>query len=126
MRDFGEAPPPLTLFERLKEGLSRFGTGMFAIWYPQLNRGDARQLPEKLKKLADDWLNVALTVRAPEEDGFGLHGSGIFVINPPWTLAQTLRDTLPLLRDTLGMDAGAGYSIETADEHKGKRTRPNL
>ena len=28
MRDFGEAPPPLTLFERLKEGLSRSTAGL--------------------------------------------------------------------------------------------------
>jgi fused signal recognition particle receptor len=28
MRDFGEAPPPLTLFERLKEGLSRSTRGL--------------------------------------------------------------------------------------------------
>jgi len=28
MRDFGEAPPPLTLFERLKEGLSRSTSGL--------------------------------------------------------------------------------------------------
>jgi fused signal recognition particle receptor len=28
MRDFGEAPPPLTLFERLKEGLSRSTKGL--------------------------------------------------------------------------------------------------
>src|SRR3954468_18865203 len=28
MRDFGEAPPPLTLFERLKEGLSRSTGGL--------------------------------------------------------------------------------------------------
>src|SRR5580765_3126760 len=28
MREFGEAPPPLTLFERLKEGLSRSTAGL--------------------------------------------------------------------------------------------------
>ena len=28
MRDFGEAPPPPTFFERLKEGLSRSTAGL--------------------------------------------------------------------------------------------------
>ena len=98
----------------VKEGLARFGTGMFAVWYPQLNRGDARELPEKLKKLADDWLNVALTVQAPAADGHGMHGSGMFVVNPPYTLAQTLRETLPVLRDALALDGAAGYVIESS------------
>jgi 23S rRNA (adenine2030-N6)-methyltransferase len=98
----------------VKEGLARFSTGMFAVWYPQLQRGDARELPEKLKKLGDDWLNVALTVSTPAADGFGMHGSGMFLINPPYTLAQTLREALPALRDALGHDDGAGYVIESS------------
>ncbi len=97
-----------------KEGLARFSTGMFAVWYPQLDRGDARQLPEKLKKLADDWINVTLTVHTPSADGFGMHGSGMFIINPPYTLLQTLRETLPWLRDALGLDAGAGCVVESS------------
>ena len=97
-----------------KEGLARFATGTFAIWYPQLNRGDARELPQKLKKLADDWLHVALTVRTAAEDGFGLHGSGMFIINPPYTLTQTLRDVMPALRDALALDNAAGYVIESS------------
>ena len=97
----------------VKEGLARFATGTFAVWYPQLDRGDARQLPEKLRKLADDWLDVRLTVGKPSPDGFGMFGSGMFVVNPPYTLAQTLRDTLPFLRDALALDDGAGHVVET-------------
>ena len=98
----------------VKEGLARFTTGMFAVWYPQLQRGDARELPERLKKLAPDWVNVALTVSAPAADGYGMHGSGMFIVNPPFTLTQTLRETLPFLRDALGVDSGAGYVVETS------------
>jgi 23S rRNA (adenine2030-N6)-methyltransferase len=102
----------------VKEGLARFATGVFAVWYPQLQRGDARELPEKLKKLGDDWLNVSLTVSAPAADGFGMHGSGMFIVNPPWTLAQTCRDTLPALRDALARDDDAVYSIERSANDK--------
>jgi 23S rRNA (adenine2030-N6)-methyltransferase len=97
----------------LKEGLARFAGGTFAVWYPQLQRGDARELPGKLKKLAPDWINVALSVGAPPADGFGLYGSGMFVVNPPYTLAQTLRETLPWLRDALARDADAAFVVET-------------
>ncbi|MRR50391.1 MAG: 23S rRNA (adenine(2030)-N(6))-methyltransferase RlmJ [Rhodocyclaceae bacterium] len=98
----------------LKEGIIRFPTGTYALWYPFIQRGDARQLPEKLKKLAKDWINVGLAVHAPREDGFGMHGSGMFIINPPWTLADTLRQTLPILSEALGQDASARFSLETS------------
>jgi 23S rRNA (adenine2030-N6)-methyltransferase len=100
----------------MKEGLARFATGVFAVWYPQLQRGDARELPDKLKKLAPDWLNVALTVSKPTADGFGMHGSGMFVINPPWTLAKTLNECMPVLRDALGLDEGASFTLERSEE----------
>jgi 23S rRNA (adenine2030-N6)-methyltransferase len=99
----------------LKEGLTRFATGTFAVWYPQLQRGDARQLPEKLKKLPVKWLDARLTVQAPAADGFGMHGSGLFVVNPPWTLQETLAGVLPFLASALAVDAGAGFEL-TASE----------
>ncbi|CAG0987553.1 Ribosomal RNA large subunit methyltransferase J [Rhodocyclaceae bacterium] len=97
----------------VKEGLARFATGTFAVWYPQLQRGDARELPEKLKKLAPEWLNVTLTVQAPAADGFGMHGSGMFVANPPWTLAATLAETMPWLKARLALDDRADFAVET-------------
>jgi 23S rRNA (adenine2030-N6)-methyltransferase len=98
----------------LKEALGRFATGTFAVWYPQLQRGDARQLPEKLKKLPVKWLHASLSVRTPAADGFGMHGSGMFVVNPPWTLATALAETLPFLVAALGLDAGAGYAVDVS------------
>jgi 23S rRNA (adenine2030-N6)-methyltransferase len=97
----------------LKDGLTRFATGTYAIWYPQLARPEARQLPEKLKRLpVKNWLNVSLTVHTPSPDGIGMHGSGVFVINPPWTLHKTLADIMPYLVQTLGQDAGASFILE--------------
>ena len=89
----------------LKEGLKRFANGVYAIWYPQLQRTEARQLPEELKKLpVKSWLNVALSVQGLSEDGFGMHGSGMFVINPPWNLHAVLQDVMPYLVKVLGED----------------------
>lgn len=97
----------------LKEGLARFATGVYAIWYPQLARPEARQLPDQLKCLPiRHWLHVTLTVHTPSPDGFGMHGSGMFIINPPWTLHQTLEEIMPYLVEVLGQDAGAGFTLE--------------
>lgn len=97
----------------LKEGLARFATGTYAVWYPQLARPEARQLPAKLQGLpVKNWLNVTLSVRAPSADGFGMHGSGMFVINPPWTLRRTLEAVMPYLVRVLGQDAGASFTLD--------------
>ena len=104
----------LRVIAAMKEALSRFASGTYMVWYPLLQRGDTRQLPEKLKKLAPDWLNVSLTVHAPQADGFGMHGSGLFIVNPPWTLKIILQGTLPLLTKTLAQDDSAAFKLETS------------
>ncbi len=97
----------------LREGLKRFASGVYAVWYPQLQRADARQLPEQLKQLpVKSWLNVALSVQGLSEDGFGMHGSGMFVLNPPWNLHATLQQVMPYLADVLGRDAQASFILE--------------
>lgn len=101
----------------LKEGLQRFPTGTYLVWYPLLQKNESIQLPGKLKKLAPEWLNVALTVKAPSSDGMGMHGSGVFLINPPWTLAAELKKTLPWLVSVLKQEeVGAGGAVETSGE----------
>jgi 23S rRNA (adenine2030-N6)-methyltransferase len=99
--------------EALKDGLARFAGGTYMAWYPLLQKPDARQLPSRLKAARPaSWLNVTLSVQAPSKDGFGMHGSGLYIANPPWTLPAILEATLPWLVATLGRDAGAGYTLE--------------
>lgn len=97
----------------LNEGLKRFSSGVYAVWYPQLQRTDAQQLPEQLKKLpVKSWLNVALSVQGLSEDGFGMYGSGMFVLNPPWNLHAVLQEVMPYLLTHLGQDDAARYTLE--------------
>ncbi|MCU6433381.1 23S rRNA (adenine(2030)-N(6))-methyltransferase RlmJ [Undibacterium sp. Jales W-56] len=110
--------------DTVEDGLKRFPTGMFAVWYPVLNRPDSKQLPERLKRLqANGWLNVTLSISGPSPDGFGLHSSGMFIINPPWTLEATLREVMPYLVKVLGRDAGASFSIDSGETQTIGRAR---
>ena len=96
----------------LAEALARFPTGTYAVWYPILAKPEARSLPEKLRALgARSWLDVTLTVRKQPPGTFGMPGSGMFVINPPWTLEKTLNETMPWLVDALGEDEGAAFTL---------------
>jgi 23S rRNA (adenine2030-N6)-methyltransferase len=97
----------------IRDAMQRFATGVYAVWYPQIPRRESEQLPEQLRRLATgDWLHVALRVRAPATDGFGLHGSGMFVFNPPWNLEKTLRPALPMLVAALGQDDRATFDLQ--------------
>ena len=99
--------------QALKDALTRFPGGTYAVWYPQLTRLEARELPHRLKRLpAKGWLDATLRVREPARDGFGMHGSGMFVLNPPWTLHDTLAGALPFLAEALREDAGAGFTLD--------------
>lgn len=110
--------------DTVEDGLKRFPTGVFAVWYPVLNRPDSKQLPERLKRLqANGWLNVSLSISGPSPDGFGLHSSGMFIVNPPWTLEASLREVMPYLVKVLGRDAGASFSIDSGETQTIGRAR---
>ena len=97
----------------LSEALTRFATGTYMLWYPQLSRPDSHRLPATLKNLpAKNWLHVSLSVDSPAEDGFGMRGSGLFILNPPWTLHKTLQEVMPYLVKALGRDSAAGFVLE--------------
>lgn len=102
--------------EALKDSLTRFATGTYALWYPMLQRPEAQRLPERLHGLKVEWLDVSLAVSHPSKEGFGMHGSGMFIVNPPWTLAATLKACMPVLKGALAMDGGAAYQIETSSK----------
>jgi 23S rRNA (adenine2030-N6)-methyltransferase len=97
----------------LNEGIKRFANGVYAVWYPQLQRTESSQLPQQLKQLeVKSWLHVALSVQAPGEEGFGMHGSGMFILNPPWTLHDELKQVMPYLVKVLGQDGSADFELE--------------
>ncbi len=98
----------------LRDAQKRFRPGVYAVWYPQVQRRESRQFPDQLKRLQDqDWLHVTLTVKKPVAGGLGLHGSGMFILNPPWLLPRTLDLVMPYLARVLAQDAAAGFSLES-------------
>jgi len=83
------------------------------VWYPQVSKLEAAQLPKRLEALAPQrWLHARLTVQQPDQQGFGLAGSGVFVINPPFTLHDELLQVMPFLTDVLGQYDGANFLLE--------------
>jgi 23S rRNA (adenine2030-N6)-methyltransferase len=97
----------------LREAIERFAEGVYMVWYPQVSKLEAAQLPRKLETVAPKgWLHVRLTVQQPDSQGFGLAGSGMFIMNPPYTLHDELVELMPWLVDVLGQYDEASYLIE--------------
>lgn len=98
----------------IKDSLSRFATGTYMVWYPLLQRNEPDEMIESLMQLNEpNWLHVALTIHAPSDDGYGMHGSGLFIINPPWTLPNSLAETMPVLTQLLALDEAASFTLES-------------
>lgn len=98
--------------DTVQAALNKFAQGCYMVWYPCLSRAESLALPDNLRRLSpDNHLQAELYVHSPRSDGFGMHGSGMFVINPPYTLADTLANTLPVLRDLLQQDTTAHYVL---------------
>jgi 23S rRNA (adenine2030-N6)-methyltransferase len=97
----------------LRDGVQKFATGTYAVWYPLLQRRESIQLPDNLRRAAGaDWLDIALQVKAPLPEGLGLHGSGMFIVNPPWKFSEQMRAIMPWLTQTLAQDAAASFRLD--------------
>jgi 23S rRNA (adenine2030-N6)-methyltransferase len=114
----------------VQDSLKRFPTGSFMVWYPVIGRPEAHDLPRRLRTLTQQagkpWLHAILTVKSGKtpnipigmQDGEraqrpGLPASGVFLINPPYTLAKTLRPALEQLVKLIGQDRNAGFQLES-------------
>ena len=97
----------------LRDALTRHADGTYLVWYPQVTKLEAAQLPRRLEALAPKgWLHARLTVGRPDAQGFGLAGSGVFVINPPYTLRAQLAAALPYLTEVLAQVDDASYALD--------------
>jgi 23S rRNA (adenine2030-N6)-methyltransferase len=97
--------------EAVGDALRRFATGVYAVWYPILERDDARRLPGQLCAMAEKSLDIVLRVRSSLPGKRGMAGSGLVILNPPWLLDEAMGEALPYLVRALGEDGGAGWSI---------------
>ena len=104
----------------IQEGIKRFPTGTYLVWYPIIPRPEAHDLPRRLKTLCNQakrpWLHATLNIGQKDlEPGErpGLTASGMFVVNPPHTLKTELQAALPLMLKVLGRGRGKLQTLET-------------
>jgi 23S rRNA (adenine2030-N6)-methyltransferase len=101
------------VIETLIQMHKRFATGIYALWYPVVERSRNKQLEKAIKNSGIK--NVQLFELGIKTDTHehGMTASGMIVVNPPWTLAADIQQILPWLADVLGIDGAGLYRIET-------------
>ncbi len=96
----------------VQDSLKRFASGCYMIWYPLLAREEPEQMVKALQDIdAPNWLNVTLQITGKSLD-IGMYGSGLYIINPPWKLAENLQEFLPILTTLLAKDEHASYQLD--------------
>lgn len=91
----------------------RFATGVFALWYPVVDRQYVNRLEKGLIASGIKRIQLyELGVRADSKD-YGMTGSGMVVINSPWGLQESMPQALPYLADLLGVGGEGYFRIET-------------
>lgn len=95
----------------LEDGLARWPTGCYAVWYPIKQRRTLQGFLRKLAKLpAKSILKAELLVRA-DDSPLRLNGSGMAIINPPYKLDAEIAHALPVLAKLLA-DGEPGSTLE--------------
>lgn len=91
----------------LADGLARFGTGVFALWYPVKKQRDAGLfLARVLRGVQRPALAIELHLHAAD-NAAGLNGSGLLVVNPPWQFDTAAAEWQRQLHTLLGATGDA-------------------
>lgn len=84
----------------LDKALKKFATGIYALWYPVVDRYRIDKMERDLLKTGiRDIQRFELGVE--EDDGSGMTSAGMMVINPPWGLFDKMSQLLPKLSQKL-------------------------
>jgi 23S rRNA (adenine2030-N6)-methyltransferase len=107
-----EEPGELERLEQgLRHALRRFAGGVYLLWYPIKDPRSVARFRQAIGKIAPgESLAVELLVRDPMNIE-RLNGSGLIVINPPYTLEADLAVLLPALVERLADGRGARAEV---------------
>jgi len=105
----------------------KFSTGTYILWYPVVKRDlvdgmvdaftNIESSKEPNKKSNNETssevrnlIQVELCLSADTEE-YGMTGTGLFIVNPPWQLAAQMNEILPYLKAKLG-NTNSSFSVK--------------
>jgi 23S rRNA (adenine2030-N6)-methyltransferase len=107
-----EKPNELTtVVTALAEAVTRFATGVFALWYPIKDSRSLTKLHHAFQNKLPYPLLITELCIYPETLGTELNGCGMLIVNPPWQLHETIQEILPWLWNVLSPNKQGRYNI---------------
>jgi 23S rRNA (adenine2030-N6)-methyltransferase len=108
---------PAKVLDALGKAHRRFATGVYAIWYPVIDRRWVQRFERAVRDTGIGPIDLYELGVAPDGRGRGLTGSGVLVVNPPWKVRDEMQQALPWLARELGGDGrGSHRAIELVAE----------
>lgn len=101
------------LIQALTSAHKRFATGVYAIWYPVISRQDTESWIQKLMATGIPRLLRVEHCPYPDTSGQGMTGSGMLIINPPYTLAEDFKLLLKELESLLRQGTPGKVRVES-------------
>ena len=96
----------------IREGLTRWPQGVFALWYPIKQRRVLAKFQRAAAALeAKSALVLELLVR-PDDSPLRMNGSGLLLLNAPWQFDVQMQPVLQSLQEALGEGGGASSRCE--------------
>jgi 23S rRNA (adenine2030-N6)-methyltransferase len=103
-------------FARLAEGLAaahrKWPTGTYLAWYPIKDRRETDAFCRKFARTGIAKMLRAEVTIAPDRAATRLAGTGLLIINPPWTLEADLAVLLPVLAELLGRERAGTFRLD--------------
>lgn len=99
-----------TVVDTLIKAHRRFATATYALWYPVVERERINLLEQQLKDSGIANIHLFELGLKADTEARGMTSAGMIVINPPWTLEQTITPLLPKLAKQLGKGQGVWRS----------------
>lgn len=101
-----------TVVSIIRQAHRRFANGIYALWYPVVQRERIDLLETQLQKSGIRNIQQFELGLATDSDQHGMTASGMLVINPPWILKDKMDQLLPKLVEILDRETGAFYKSE--------------
>ncbi|AOW75857.1 rRNA methyltransferase [Colwellia sp. PAMC 20917] len=80
----------------------KFNSGTYILWYPVVTRERIHAMEKDFTRSeVKNLLQVEFCLQA-DSDEYGMTGTGLFIVNPPWQLKKQLEEILPFMKATLG------------------------
>lgn len=94
----------------------KFATGTYILWYPIVKRELVEQMQDAfVKSDVRNLLQVEYCQHADTQE-YGMTGTGLFIVNPPWQLNSQLNEILPYLKTHLGSEESSYFVKQLIDE----------